>query len=259
VKPGLFVGVAAGVSIAIALALAVGPSHGPGVGTVAKARADADDTAPATEVIGRSVRGKPIVATRFGDATSENVALVVGVIHGDEPAGLRIASAVRRIASGAESTQLWVIDTVNPDGVRAHARKNAHGVDLNRNFPYRWHDDVPHSSGYYPGPQPASEPETKAVMAFVQRIRPDLSIWYHQPWGAVLACHGSPQVAARYAKLVGMRTSCRGKGLRGTVITWETHTIPGSSAFVVEMPPGKIRGQSVRRGARAALTIAEGR
>ena len=79
-KPGLFVGVAAA-SIAIALALAVGPSPGPGVGTVAKARADADDTAPATEVIGRSVRGKPIVATRYGDATSDNVALVVGVIR----------------------------------------------------------------------------------------------------------------------------------------------------------------------------------
>jgi hypothetical protein len=97
------------------------------------------------------------------------------------------------------------------------------------------------------------------VMAFIRRIHPDLSIWYHQPWGAVLACRGSPPIAAEYAKLVGMRTSCRGKGLHGTAITWETHVFPDSSAFVVEMPPGTISGASADRQANAALTVAEGR
>jgi protein MpaA len=252
-------GGAAGATIAVALALATGPPRGPSVGTVESARADSDDTAPAAEVIGRSVRGKPIVATRYGDAASENVSLLVGVIHGDEPAGLRVANSLRRIASTVEGAQLWIIDTVNPDGVRAHTRKNSHGVDLNRNFPYRWRGDVPQSSGYYPGPRPASEPETRALMAFARRIQPDISIWYHQPWGAVLACHGSPQVALEYARLVGMRTSCRGAGLRGTAISWETNTIPGSSAFVVEMPPGKTSRRSAARQAQGALTVAEGR
>ena len=251
---------AAAVGLAsIAIALAVGQSHRLGVGSVPTARADTDDTTPASEVIGWSVHGKPIVATRYGDATSERVALVVGVIHGDEPAGLRIVRSLRRIASTVEGAQLWVIWTVNPDGVRADTRKNARGVDLNRNFPYRWRDDVPHSSGYYPGPKPASEPETRAVMRFARRIRPTLSIWYHQPWGAVLACHGKPQVAVHYAKLVGMGTSCRGEGLRGTAISWETRTFPGSSAFVVEMPPGGISAAGADRQARAALTLAEGR
>jgi hypothetical protein len=97
------------------------------------------------------------------------------------------------------------------------------------------------------------------VTAFVRRIRPDLPIWYHQPWGAVLACHGRPQVAVEYAKLVGMGTSCRGEGLRGTAISWETNTIGGSTAFVVETPPGKISGHSAERQARAALTVATGR
>jgi hypothetical protein len=56
-----------------------------------------------------------------------------------------------------------------------------------------------------------------------------------------------------------MRTSCRGKGLHGTAITWEMHSFPGSAAFVVEMPPGKISGGSADRQARVALTVAEGR
>ncbi len=56
-----------------------------------------------------------------------------------------------------------------------------------------------------------------------------------------------------------MGTSCRGEGLRGTAISWETHAFPGSSGFVVEMPPGGIRAGTAERQARAALTVAEGR
>ena len=229
-------------------------------------QAAADQTAGRTTqrvLVGHSVQKRAITAMQIGDPAGTRVALIVGAIHGDERAGLRIVDAIKRRAAqqGAslQGTQLWTIQAVNPDGLRAHTRKNAHGVDLNRNFPYRWRDDVPHSNGYYPGPRPASEPETRAVMAFVRRIQPDLSIWYHQPWGAVLACRGSPPIAAEYAKLVGMRTSCRGKGLHGTAITWETHAFPGSAAFVVEMPPGKISGATADRQARAALTVAEGR
>jgi murein peptide amidase A len=215
------------------------------------------------ELLGSSVEKRAIAAAQVGDPSGTRTVLVVGVTHGDERAGLRIVRALkreaRRRAATLAGTQLWTIATVNPDGLRAHTRKNAHGVDLNRNFPYRWRGDVPHSSGYYPGPGPASEPETRAVMKFVRRIQPDLSIWYHQPWGAVLACHGSPRVAVEYAKLVGMATSCRGRGLRGTAISWETQVVPGSEAFVVELPPGKITGRSASRQARAALTVAEGR
>jgi murein peptide amidase A len=249
VRPGL----AAAVALTAVLAGAAGS------GTAADPAANA---ATQQELLGRSVQKRAITAAQVGDPAGTRVALVVGVIHGDERAGLRIVRALKREVSsdpdGLAGTQLWAIATVNPDGLSAHTRKNSHGVDLNRNFPYRWRGDVPHSSGYYPGPSPASEPETRAVMAFVRRIQPDLSIWYHQPWGAVLACHGRPQVAVEYAKLVGMRTSCRGRGLRGTAISWATQTFPGTSAFVVEMPAGKISGRSAERQARAALTVAEG-
>ena len=248
------------VGVAVALALAALAAGAAGGGAAADPPAS---TATQQKGLGRSVQKRAITAVQVGDPAGTRVALVVGVIHGDERAGQRIVRTIKREASrdprALTGTQLWAIATVNPDGLRAHTRKNAHGVDLNRNFPYRWHGNVPHSSGYYPGPRPASEPETRAVMAFIRRLRPDLSIWYHQPWGAVLACHGNPRVAVEYARLVGMGTSCRGAGLRGTAISWETHTVPGSSAFVVEMPPGRIRGRSALQQARGALTVAEGR
>ena len=200
------------------------------------------------------MRGRKIVATRVGDPDGQRVALAVGVIHGDERAGLEILGEIS--AAELDGVQLWVIPSVNPDGQRARQRRNARGVDLNRNFPFRWRGGVPTSSGYYPGRAPASEPETRAVMRFIERIEPQVSVWYHQPWGAVLACRGTPEAAVRYANLAGMRTSCRGKGLRGTAISWQRDVLPGSQAFVVELGARGATQGIARRHASALATIA---
>jgi murein peptide amidase A len=208
-------------------------------------------------VIGRSERGRPIRAVRIGDPESSRVALVVGVIHGDERAGFGITRKLKRMAPDIEGAQIWVVDNLNPDGTRARTRRNANGVDLNRNFPHRWRAGAPRSSGYYPGPKAASERETRAAMALIRSIRPDVSVWYHQPWGAVLACRGRPVSAARYAKLAGMSTSCRGRGLPGTAIGWTKAHVEGSAAFVVEIGPGGLSGRGERRHALAAARIAE--
>jgi hypothetical protein len=93
-------------------------------------------------------------------------------------------------------------------------------------------------------------------MDFIRSIDPDVSVWYHQPWGAVLACRGRPPIAARYAKLVKMRASCRGNNLPGTAISWTNATL-GGQAFVVELKAGGISGKAARRHARAAAAIAE--
>ena len=217
--------------------------------------AGGQETEPSEQaVIGQSLGDRAIVAERIGDPAAARVILAVGVIHGDEPGGLEVIDELRR--DGApEGTQLWLISSLNPDGLSSGARRNAHGVDLSRNFPNRWRGDVPPSSGYYPGPSPASEPETRAAMELIERIRPHVSVWYHQPWGAVLACKGAPRLAARYAKLVKMRTSCRGKGLRGTAISWENATV-GGTAFVVEFPRGAVSQRTARRHARAVAIIA---
>ena len=81
-------------------------------------------------------------------------------------------------------------------------------------------------------------------MDFIRRIDPDVSVWYHQPWGAVLACRGRPAIAARYAKLVRMGTSCRGNGL------------PGNGDLVDER---QARGRRVRGRAQGRLHQRAGR
>jgi len=48
------------------------------------------------EVIGRSVQGRPIVLARVGDPAAPRKVLVVGCIHGTEPAGRGIVADLMR-------------------------------------------------------------------------------------------------------------------------------------------------------------------
>jgi protein MpaA len=209
-------------------------------------------------VVGHSVRGEPIVAKRFGDPGAARSMLVVGSIHGDEQQGQRVVGRLaRHQARRLHGVELWTIQTVNPDGVAASTRGNAHSVDLNRNFPYRW-QPIPPASGYYSGPGPASEPETKAMRRFLRRIRPDITVWYHQPWGRTLIpCGGGGRrVALRYARLSGLPARDCFPSPPGSATGWQRHAL-GERAFVVELPAGSLSDSQVGRHAGALARIAE--
>lgn len=60
------------------------------------------------------------------------------------------------------NVEFIIIPSVNPWGFMHNTRKNANGVDLNRNFPYNWTLTDPSSSNYG-GPEPLSEPEAQYV------------------------------------------------------------------------------------------------
>ena len=64
----------------------------------------------------------------------------------------------------------------------ADTRANAHGVDLNRNYPYCGPTSTAATS---PGREPASEPETRAMMGFLRQVRPDRLLSFHQPLNGV--------------------------------------------------------------------------
>ena len=208
--------------------------------------------------LGRSVRGRAIRAVRVGQRTSTRKGLVVGSIHGDEPQGLRVTQALRRM-KGIRNLDLWVVDTTNPDGLARGTRQNARGVDLNRNFPFGWARNGSPGSRYYAGPRPASEPETRVVRRLVRRIRPTVTIWYHQPYGFVILPDRGRRapVHRRYARLA--RVPARrlaGPRLPGTAIAWQNRRFPRTTAFVVELPGRRVSGAAIRRHARAAVRVA---
>jgi protein MpaA len=210
---------------------------------------------PDTVVIGHSVRGRPIVAYERGDPTRP-AAVVIGVIHGSEPAGLLVVRRLERIALPA-GVHLWLVPTVNPDGLAAGRRQNAHGVDLNRNWPTAWVPNGRPWDGYYSGPRPLSEPENRAMKAFLLRVRPALTIWYHQPLDLVYGSDPHVAVLRRYARLTRLPYR-RLAAPPGAATRWERRQFPHSPAFVVEFPAGRPSDAAVRRHAAAVLALAQG-
>jgi hypothetical protein len=224
------------------------------------ASGESKDPRPGTVVlVGRSVQGRQIKAVRLGERTSHRKVLVVGTIHGDEKAGLRVIRALREQWHGIRHVDLWTISTVNPDGVAHGTRQNARGVDLNRNFAYRWRPSA-RGSRYYGGPHPFSEREARVTRDLISQLRPDVTIWFHQPWDQVLApCHGDARLERRYSRLSGIPLKrCRGQHLPGTATSWQEHNFPDTKAFVVELPGRGVTGAMVRRNARAVAMVAGG-
>jgi protein MpaA len=210
------------------------------------------------QVIGESVRGRPLVARAFGDHSSERRVLVVGSIHGDETAGHAVVKRLRgRRANGLQEVELWTIETANPDGVAAGSRGNAHGVDLNRNFPWNWRA-IPPSSGYYSGPRAVSEPETRALRRFLRKLRPEITIWYHQPFGnTLIPCdRRGRRVALRYARLSGLPPDDCYPSPPGSATGYQGKRLR-QRAFVVEFDAGAPSAAETRRHAAAVAEIAE--
>ena len=200
----------------------------------------------ASIVIGQSAEGRVIRATRVGsDAAPVNV-LVVGSVHGNEPAGERIVARLRR-AKPPEGVALYLVRNANPDGRKARTRWNARGVDLNRNFPWRWRRGP--RGVFYPGPRAGSEPETRALMRLVREVRPKLGIYYHQWLHMVVRAEGVDRsIQAEYARRTGLPLRTLDP-LRGTAIGWQNHVIRDGNAFVVELghgpPPAKRHADAV--------------
>jgi protein MpaA len=151
----------------------------------------------ASEVVGRSVGGEPIEMVTFG--TSPRPVLVIGAIHGDESTSVVLTRALvaelRQNASSAGGVPVAVIPVMNPDGVSAGTRTNAHRVDLNRNFP------AANFSGHVRrGRESVSEPEARALVDVIERLRPRL----------ILSVHSMDKPCNNYdgpAKAVGERMS----------------------------------------------------
>jgi protein MpaA len=219
----------------------------------ALAVASSDPTRSA-EVFGHSTQGRPIRVHRLGDADSRDKVLVVGCIHGDEEAGIAVTRRLVRL-SPPRAFDLWVVHNVNPDGRRLGVRQNGRGVDLNRNFGSEWIPIGQRWDPEYSGPYPWSEPETRAVRRLVKRVRPDITLWFHQPQTLVRAWGGSVPAARAYARFSAM-VFRRIRWPHGTAPNWQNHRFPGTASFVVELAPGPLPDRAAKRDAAAVLKLA---
>ena len=207
------------------------------------------------EVVGRSVDGRAIRAVRIGPPGAARRLLIVACVHGDEPAGEAITRRLRFVRPPAD-TSIWVIDRANPDGCAAGTRKNARGVDLNRNSPWHWaHINGP-GGVFYSGPRAWSEPESRRA-GCLRRARPsghhDLVPPARRPGRRVRRRRRQHRARLRAAR----RDAARALGLyRGSFTGWQNTNLPGTTAFVVEFQAGAVPAADVKRHVSAVLALA---
>ena len=176
---------------------------------------------------GRSVHGVPLWTNDVLPATPPKFkVLLLGGIHGDELASVTLAfdwiarsrgvqaAAPRtpRTARPALSEVAWrFVPLLNPDGLlhSPSTRVNAHGVDLNRNFPTAdwardaqpyWIRRTKRDPRRFPGLQPLSEPESRWLIEQIDEFRPDLIVSVHAPYG-LLDFDGPPPAPRRLGSL----------------------------------------------------------
>lgn len=206
-------------------------------------------------VIGRSVQDRPIRMIERGRFSAHRKVMIVGCIHGNECAGRAIIRKLREMTA-PDDLDLLLVPALDPDGELAGTRQNARGVDLNRNFSHRWEPIGEPWDTYHSGSRPFSEPESRAARDFIDRRRPDITIWYHQAMELVVKAGRKRfrHIQRRYARRVGLPLRDLGF-IPGTAISWQNHTYPGHLAFVVELPAGAMSERSAARHARAVLEI----
>ena len=187
--------------------------------------------------IGKTYKGRDLWMVKISDNVNqqetEPEVLFMGAYHGNEKPGYEVClyfiqylvehyqnTSTPEVREIINTTQIYVLPMVNPDGVEADERKNAepnhgffgfnplvtsHGVDLNRNYGYRWYflflfpkmlsgsTSFIDASEVYRGPSPFSENETQAIQQFVDTHNITIAITYHTygqlvlyPWGYMI-------------------------------------------------------------------------
>jgi len=225
------------------------------VALIAAALALSAPTAGAsTETVGRSADGRPITAERVGSPAANRVMLVVGAIHGNERAGAAVTRRLRR-ARPPRGTALLLVDDLNPDGSRAGTRQNRRGVDLNRNFPFAWRAMGRPFDTYHSGASPLSEPESQAIAGLITRVRPRVTLYYHQMLRLVDRAGGDRFLERLYSRRSGLPYRAY-PPQPGAATRWQNRTFPRDTATVVELPAGSLSRRGVARHVGAVLALA---
>jgi predicted deacylase len=165
-------------------------------------------------ILGTSGQGRPITAVKIGDG-ARKFALVADTHGGPEAntyqLGLQLADYFRAHPEEVPaSVRLYIVPTLNPDGLAGETRFNGSGVDLNRNMNTNldacpendWSNHVEGARGIESdtgGPYPDSEPESRLIRDFL--LDASAVIFYHSDGGDVFPafCEHAPSIALAQA------------------------------------------------------------
>ena len=135
---------------------------------------------PTNIEIGTSVQNRPLTVYTMGSGKTR--ILILGGIHGSEGTSSYVAEQLLDYLSThpqhLKNRTIAMYPRANPDGLSRGIRTNANHVDLNRNFPARNWTRL-RTPGYDGGPNPLSEPESRALDSYIRQFSPDVIISIH--------------------------------------------------------------------------------
>jgi hypothetical protein len=165
---------------------------------------------------GQSVEGRTLTAHKIGNGLL--VIMLVGGIHGGYEANTItlidqfIIHFNNNPLDVLPNITLILVPSANPDGATygrsLTGRFNANGVDLNRNWDCDWSSEAFfRDTPVYAGDSPFSEPESVALAALINDIRPSVVLFYHSAANGVYAgdCE-SGGVSAPMTEILGRAT-----------------------------------------------------
>lgn len=244
------------------------------------ALAELAPTRASVHAIGSTLEARTLWALRIGGTGPEATPMLVdGTLHAREWIAAMVTTCVAdrlvrdydrdpAIRDFVDTTELWVVPVVNPDGYQytwskdrywRKNRRDGHGVDLNRNFGVAWGGGGASDrkrSDVYRGARPFSELESSALRDLAQREAIALHIDFHAygqlvlfPWNhtetptedhARFAAIGDDLASAIFAVDGRRYRLIRGIELypaSGTASDW-TYGELGATAFTIELRPG---------------------
>jgi hypothetical protein len=237
-------------------------------------QAEANPAGAASFTIGHSVQGHAIEALRIGEGPRSIV--LVGSIHGSEGnTTILVNSLVEHLTANLHlfppDISVYLIPTLNPDGLAAGTRYNANGVDLNRNWDTpNWQADTYDAAGRRAGgggAHPFSEPETAAMAGWLLALREQSSsvtvVFYHSaypPSGLVLGGSVGEPLTPAYASVVGYSRTVPGRP------GWTAYPVTGVAphwcgtqdigCFEIEMPSHAAPGaDAIQKHATAVISV----